>query len=338
MIFNIDCLEGMKSLSASSVDVCITSPPYNLNIKYGEYKDDKPYDSYLEWMNQVFGEIKRILKPDGHFFLNVGYSNVQPWIAMDVANQAREYFILQNNIAWIKSIHIKTEVGQFDNTANNGKGKPTDEKLKLDDTFGFFKPIPGDKYISPTWENLFHFTTDANTTICKKCIGVSNKYGSQKDGPNCPIKRGHARVYKKFGRNRKSYEKFKQQGSNIFGYRNKIISEVEERLNKVTDKVNNKKAEDPYSNLRDAGNSWYVPYEHITSKSKKGHHPAIFPEQLVDKCIKLANINSGVVLDPFLGTGTTALVAKRCGLDFVGYEIDEQYFNYAKERLENDSK
>ena len=293
MIFNIDCLEGMKSLSASFVDVCITSPPYNLNIKYGEYKDDKPYDSYLEWMNQVFGEIKRILKPDGHFFLNVGYSNVQPWIAMDVANQARKYFILQNNIAWVKSIHI-------------------------DQSYGNFKPIISERFLSPTWENLFHFTHDGLAVCDKSAIGVRHKYSSDRGGPNCPVKRFKGRLVKRLG-----YK----------GVRDFEKNATQEEKDNVNEQVDKKDKETPESKLRDRGNSWFVAYDTIQNKEEKGNHPAIFPEQLVDKCIKLANIDSGVVLAPFLGTGTTALVAKRCSLDFIGYEIDEQYFNYAKQRV-----
>jgi DNA modification methylase len=47
-------------------------------------------------------------------------------------------------------------------------------------------------------------------------------------------------------------------------------------------------------------------------------------------------METGVVLDPFLGTGTTAYVAKQLGFSYLGYELDTNYFNYAKERLSDD--
>ena len=45
-----DCIEGMKELDDGSIDAIITSPPYNLNIKYGLYSDNKPKDDYLDWL------------------------------------------------------------------------------------------------------------------------------------------------------------------------------------------------------------------------------------------------------------------------------------------------
>ncbi len=65
----------------------------------------------------------------------------------------------------------------------------------------------------------------------------------------------------------------------------------------------------------------------------KGKHPAMFPKKLVEKCIKVSGIKNGVVFDPFLGTGTTSLVAKTMGLDSIGIEIDEQYYNFAVEKV-----
>ena len=64
-------------------------------------------------------------------------------------------------------------------------------------------------------------------------------------------------------------------------------------------------------------------------------HPAIYPEKLVEKCIKVSGVKSGIILDPFLGTGTTGLVAKRMDLDFIGIEIDKDYYNFAKNRIES---
>ena len=147
-IIKEDCVTGMKLLDKSSIDVIITSPPYNLNINYGIYKDDLPRNSYLNWLNDVFTEIARVMKEDGHFFLNVGYSNIDPWVGLDAANVARKHFVLQNNITWVKSIHVG------------------------DKTYGHFKPINSNRFSNPTWEHLFHFTKSGNTVCDKLAIGV----------------------------------------------------------------------------------------------------------------------------------------------------------------------
>ena len=73
MFYLLDCLDGMKKLEDGSVDAIVTSPPYNLNIKYGKYDDDKPRQEYLDWLVNIFREGKRVLKDDGHLFVNMGY-------------------------------------------------------------------------------------------------------------------------------------------------------------------------------------------------------------------------------------------------------------------------
>ena len=147
-IINNDCVEEMKKIKESSIDIVITSPPYNLNIKYNTYSDNLERQEYLNWINDVFQNVCRTLKDDGSFFLNVGSSNKDPWIHMDVANIARQYFVLQNDIVWVKSIAI-------DNI-----------------THGHFKPINSERYVNHTYEHIFHFTKTGNVKINRKDIGV----------------------------------------------------------------------------------------------------------------------------------------------------------------------
>jgi site-specific DNA-methyltransferase (adenine-specific) len=89
---------------------------------------------------------------------------------------------------------------------------------------------------------------------------------------------------------------------------------------------------------RPTTNIWHIPYEtighgSISAKNMQGNHPAIFPKKLVEKCIKITGIKNGLVLDPFVGTGTTSLVAETMGLNSIGIEIDEQYYNFAVSKL-----
>ena len=86
-------------------------------------------------------------------------------------------------------------------------------------------------------------------------------------------------------------------------------------------------------NLRDKGNCWFVPYETINSKELRGKHPATFPVKLVEDCLKMTGRDYGVVLDPFMGTGTTAVAAQIMGWDYIGYDIDQDYVDFATNRL-----
>ena len=64
-------------------------------------------------------------------------------------------------------------------------------------------------------------------------------------------------------------------------------------------------------------------------------HPAQYPEELIERIIKVGTNPGDLVLDPFMGSGTTAAVAKRLGRKYVGYELEEEYIKIAKKRLED---
>jgi site-specific DNA-methyltransferase (adenine-specific) len=82
------------------------------------------------------------------------------------------------------------------------------------------------------------------------------------------------------------------------------------------------------------GNTWFIPYETIQNREKDRPHPATFPIELPTRCIKLHGLERvQLVLDPFLGIGTTALACARLELPFVGFEIAEDYFEQACKRL-----
>ena len=163
IIFYIqDCKNGMaKYLKERSVDVVITSPPYNVGVKYTSYDDNKSRKEYLSWIESVGREIKRVLKEDGYFFLNVGNIPTDQWKAFDVAQVLRKQFVLQNQIIWTKSIAIsKSDAG---NNCSNLLG---------DIAVGHFQPINSEKYLSSCHESIFHFTKEGNVKLDKLAIGV----------------------------------------------------------------------------------------------------------------------------------------------------------------------
>ncbi len=89
----MDCLEGMRRfLEDGEVDAIVTSPPYNLGIKYNSYNDSVSRAVYLDWMEKVAQECKRVLSDCGSFFLNVGYNSKDPWVAWELAFRFKETF------------------------------------------------------------------------------------------------------------------------------------------------------------------------------------------------------------------------------------------------------
>lgn len=90
--------------------------------------------------------------------------------------------------------------------------------------------------------------------------------------------------------------------------------------------------------LRCGGNIWYIDYETITNKGQK-KHPHRFPVELPSRCIKLAGLESGsVVLDPFMGGGTTAVAAQRLGMGYLGFEKNPKFVKDAIKWLEEEKE
>ena len=72
-----------------------------------------------------------------------------------------------------------------------------------------------------------------------------------------------------------------------------------------------------------------------TESAKRIGHPAPFPEELPNRLIKLFSFTNDIVIDPFMGSGTTAIAAIKNKRNFVGYEINEEYINLANNRILN---
>jgi len=160
-IYVMDCLEGMrKFLEDKEVDVIVTSPPYNIGIKYNKYDDTIPREQYLDWIEEVAKECKRVLKDDGSFFLNIGHKPKDFWVPWEVAFRLRKHFVLQNVIIWVKSIAIqKEDVGDYPN-------------IKDDIAVGHYKPIPGKHFLNDCFEYIFHFTKSGKVELDRLAIGV----------------------------------------------------------------------------------------------------------------------------------------------------------------------
>jgi len=161
IIHNRDCIEGMaQDIASGSVDVVVTSPPYNLGIEYGTYDDRIDRDEYLEWTRAWTSQVARVLSPKGSFFLNIGSKPSDPWVPFEVAMELRETFVLQNVIHWVKSIAISHEdVGDY-------------PAIREDIAVGHYKPINSKRFINDCHEYIFHFTHKGDVTLDRLAVGV----------------------------------------------------------------------------------------------------------------------------------------------------------------------
>ena len=248
-----DCVAGMARLAASTVDLVVTSPPYNLGIRYGKYSDRQDRQAYLKWCASWAEQVRRLLKPGGSFFLNIGAAPSNPMLPHEIVFELRGFFVLQNTIHWVKSIAIEKR------------------------TFGHFKPISSKRFLNDCHEHIFHFTKSGGVEVDRLAIGVPY-----------------------------------QDKSNISRW-----------------------SHTRGSDLRCRGNTWFIPYQTIQSRERERPHPATFPVQLAEWCIKLhGSRRVTTMLDPFLGIGNSAVAAKNCGVKrFYGFEIDESYLAESRRRL-----
>ena len=67
-IIKQDCIKWMETQNPKTVDCIVTSPPYNLNIKYGDYDDSTPRKMYLIWLSEVAKSMKKFLKIKVNYF------------------------------------------------------------------------------------------------------------------------------------------------------------------------------------------------------------------------------------------------------------------------------
>jgi site-specific DNA-methyltransferase (adenine-specific) len=310
-----DCIDWMNSQAEASIECIITSPPYNLDIKYGKYQDGMPRDSYLKWLNDVAVAMKRVLTTDGQLFLNVGYSNIDPWVAMDVAQVFRQVFVLQNNFTWVKHIAVN------------------------DQGHGQYKPIASDRFSSATTESIFHFTKKGDVKVDRLSIGQRNKAEGYKY-PELYSENRHIATYR-----RKVSRKL-----GFTNWTNLQANATDKQKTEFDTILATQLKANPYDpdKKKCIGNAWYIPYTPTSKLAKemgaendsgtrekgRGGHPATFPEGLSAQCIRYSGIEEGSkVYDPFIGTGTTIISALKLGMKGVGTDIDQSYLDFATARI-----
>ena len=272
-----DVRKGLSRLNDSSVDTVVTSPPY-----YGQrdYESDiqigheKTIEDYVDTLVEIFGAVRRVLRPEGTLWLNLGdkYLNGQlqglPW-RVALALQA-DGWVLRSDIIWHKPNAMPSAV----------KNRPTTDHeyifLLTRSTKDYYYDADAIR------EPHVTFTNQSRMKGGRKHLGKRGgtpEAGKNRGNPNLHDGRWDQAFHPK-GRNKRTVWSM------------------------------------PLSKYRDA-------------------HFAVFPESLVEHCVKAGSPPKGVVLDPFCGSGTTGLVALRIERDFIGIDCSQRYCDMASERLRN---
>jgi len=315
-----DCLEILKAIPNNTVNTIVTSPPYygqrdynNSNVK--GIGNEKEVDEYVHSLIDVFKECMRVIKNDGSIFFNMGdkYTNssllLVPYRFGFEANKVPSVYLI-NQITWIKP---NPQPRQF-------KGR-----------------------LVSSMEPIFHFTKS-----------LKYKYFPDKFMCGNNINRNNKKPGENIG---KKYFDLIKKSDLSEGQKEMAIEE----LNEVINEVRKGKIWSFRMKIRGIHSAAYGGYEggrknHIKVKGytiikmydrpikkdvieapilslKYINHPAVYPEIIVQECLNLTTELNDLVLDPFLGSGTTAMVAKRMGRNYIGIDINESYCQIAKERV-----
>jgi site-specific DNA-methyltransferase (adenine-specific) len=152
-----DCLKLLPTLPEASVDLVVTSPPYNLGISYKSFKDTAPRGEFLAWCKAWAAEVKRVMAADASFFLNVGAAPANPLmpyqLILALTDGDEPLFTLQNTFHWIKSITIETVGG---------------DQISA----GHFKPINSKRFVNDCHEYVFHLTKTGGVELDRRAAGV----------------------------------------------------------------------------------------------------------------------------------------------------------------------
>jgi DNA modification methylase len=136
-----DSRKVLRKLSAESVHLAITSPPYNVGLEYDGHHDSMPYGRYLAWLLPVWRQLFRVLVPGGRFALNVCPTSIKDFkpVHYDMARQLRDLgFIMRTEIIWYK------------------------QTIRRRTAWGSFKR-PSNPHILPSWEYVLVFSKDSWT-------------------------------------------------------------------------------------------------------------------------------------------------------------------------------
>lgn len=296
-----NCLDLLKQMSDESVDLVVTSPPY-FNAR--EYSHWNTVDDYMTDMKDVFTEVYRTLKNHHYTVVNVGDVTCQvgsaKWSVRKLPLGAMFTMMLEN-------------VGfEFIDDFIWDKGEPQTKRHLGNPPYPFYQ------YPVNCYEHILVFAKhklDKTKIPCPDCNEIIISSNSQSGigvqsweckNPRCPTKSVHGRG-KRFSARSIMMNNYQAENNYI---ESDFIAKWRRDIVKIT----------PVIKTNCKG-------ENILG------HTAPYPEDIPEMAIRYYSGVGDLVVDPFLGSGTTGIVAQRLKRSFMGFEIDEQYFNIAKQRI-----
>lgn len=292
-----DALELLRTLPPESVHTCVTSPPYYNLRDYGvegQIGNEDSVEEYLQALVAVFREVRRVLHPNGTLWVNMGDS-----YATSSGNQPPT------------------------NTRNScgHTSKRVPQEYKRKDLIG----IP--------WQLAFALRADGwylrQDIIWQKpnCMPESVKDRCTKSHEYIFLLSKSANYYfnaaaisEPVTSDKGNARTFRGGGAYTGGRSHDNSAQVERESHGNGENKTGR---------RNKRSVWSV-----STNGFSGAHFAVFPEKLIEPCILAGCPEGGVVLDPFAGSGTAGVVAKRMGRGFVGCEINPSYVEMAARRIE----
>lgn len=301
-IYNAECLTGLSLLPDNSINCCITSPPYYGLRDYGNDRqiglEDTP-EEYIEKLVNVFHEVYRVLMPDGTLWINIGDSYAGSMKgAAQFPDNAMNYKQGTNRGTLGKATLVKQCTG-----------------CKPKDLIG----IP--------W--MLAFALRADGWYLRQDI-IWNKPSVMPESVRDRCTKSHEYIFL-LSKRRKYYFNAGEIAEPALTY-NEIVRD------RSTTKLNNTPGRSKMGGLvrndyhtRNKRSVWTV----ATQPLREAHF-ATYPEKLIVDCIKAGCPEGGIVLDPFIGAGTTALVARKLNRNYVGFELNPDYVNLARRRIDKE--
>lgn len=299
-----DALEMLRTLPDNSVHCCVTSPPYYVLRDYGVDgqigREDTPAQ-YVARLTDVFSEVRRVLRPSGTLWLNIadtyaGKGNQGDSVDPKYPNGRTGQTVAINRR--VEGCKAKDMIGIPWMLAFALRDSGWD--LRSDIIWMKANPMPESCKDRPSrcYEHVFLLTKSRSYYYDAAAI-------AEPVAESTPM-----RMRRKFGKNK---------------YSAGIPGQAHQHLN---DYRPNGYAEEDIPLLRNKRDVWQ-----INSVPYKGAHFAAYPPKLVETCLLAGCPQDGIVLDPFLGSGTTAAVAKQMGRHYIGVELNPDYCELAKQRI-----
>lgn len=304
-----DVLKELQHIASKSVQMCVTSPPYWGLRDYGvsgQLGLEETPEAYVNNLVKVFREVRRVLCVDGTFWLNIG----------DCYYGSGGFHGTSKNptTAGLHKTLIMQGAGGIPRNKKHARLKPKDLvgipwmlAFALRDDGWYLRQdiIWAKPNCMP--ESVKDRCTKSHEYLF--LLSKSNKYYYDIDAIREPLKESTIRRYKT-GWSGNEYRDYPD---------NKKHNNISKWLG--TEKSKN-------STTKNKRSVWS-----IAPKPFKGAHFAVFPEELVHLCILAGCSKNGIVLDPFIGSGTTAIVADRLNRNWIGIDINKSYCEMAALRI-----